>query len=191
MYLMPNKQYGFTLIELMVTVVVLAILISLAVPSFRTMIASNVSATQANELVVALNKARIEAIKKHRNVVMCASENQIRCNSANGAVAAADKDNWEKGWIIQLASEEIKDCSSVACTYVVQKNAFAGSNTIQSINFASAITGRVIFDRMGNVSNPGGTFVVCDSRGVSFARSITVSITGYAKVNEVKTGGGS
>ncbi|MFK5893789.1 MAG: GspH/FimT family pseudopilin [Pseudomonadota bacterium] len=189
MFLNSYKYAGFTLIELMVTVAVLAILMTLAVPSFQAMVASNISATQANELVVALNKARIEAIKKHRSVVMCASENQIICNSGNGAVIAADKNNWEKGWIIQLLSEENSSCTAATCTYIQQKISSAGSNTIKSINFINFATGRIVFDRMGNVSNPGGTFVVCDYRGATEARAVIVSITGYTKVNEIKTGG--
>ncbi len=186
---MKNKiklNFGFTLIELMVTIAVLAILITLAVPSFQTMLASNISATQANELVVALAKTRIEAMKKHRNVVICSSEDQVRCNSTS---ATADKDNWEKGWIVQLVSEEAKNCASVSCAYIQQKSSFAGSNTIKSINFTDAADGRVIFSRSASIDSPGGSFVICDSRGASDARVVLLGITGNAKVSERKQGG--
>jgi type IV fimbrial biogenesis protein FimT len=59
---------GFTLLELMVTVAVLAILVTVGVPSFRTLIQNNRVTTQTNELVTVLNVGRTEAVKRGRNV---------------------------------------------------------------------------------------------------------------------------
>lgn len=59
---------GFTLLELMVTVAVLAILVTVGVPSFQTLIQNNRVTTQTNELVTALNAGRTEAVKRGRNV---------------------------------------------------------------------------------------------------------------------------
>jgi type IV fimbrial biogenesis protein FimT len=59
---------GFTLLELMVAIAVLAILATVGVPSFNELIQNNRVTTQTNELVSALNFARTEAIKRGRNV---------------------------------------------------------------------------------------------------------------------------
>ena len=59
---------GFTLLELMVTIAVLAIIATLGVPSFRELIQNNRVTTQTNELVTALNFARAEAVKRGRTV---------------------------------------------------------------------------------------------------------------------------
>ena len=59
---------GFTLLELMVTVAVAAILATVAVPGFRDLIQNNRVTTQTNELVTALNFARTEAVKRGRPV---------------------------------------------------------------------------------------------------------------------------
>ena len=59
---------GFTLLELMVAIAVLAILVTIGVPSFQTLIQNNRVVTQTNELVTALNFARTEAVKRGRPV---------------------------------------------------------------------------------------------------------------------------
>ena len=56
-----KKLTGFTLIELLVVVVVVGIGFALAVPSFQGMLARNRLATEANELLLAINLARSEA----------------------------------------------------------------------------------------------------------------------------------
>lgn len=62
---------GFTLIELIITVTVGAILIMLAVPSMGQMIANNRLAGGANEILGAINYARSEAIKRGASVSVC------------------------------------------------------------------------------------------------------------------------
>jgi type IV fimbrial biogenesis protein FimT len=62
---------GFTLVELMVTIIVAAILTAIAVPNFRNLILSNRLTTTANEVVDALNTARMEAVKLNAQVQFC------------------------------------------------------------------------------------------------------------------------
>ena len=59
---------GFTLVELMLTITVAAVLIVIAVPSFRSITLSSKLTTTANDIVVAINTARIEAIKRNATV---------------------------------------------------------------------------------------------------------------------------
>jgi len=87
---------GFTLVELLITMAVAAILLVIAVPSFRSLIASNELTTAANEMIGSLNLARMEAIKRNTYTQFCsdsASNNTsdtlgTECTSAGaGAVA--------------------------------------------------------------------------------------------------------
>lgn len=82
-------EAGFTLIELMVTVAVLAILLAIAFPSFTALVNSNRLTGNANALVAALQHARSEAVSRNASIVVCRSVNGTTC--ATGA-------QWN-GWI--------------------------------------------------------------------------------------------
>lgn len=60
---------GFTLVELLVSLVVGAILLTVAVPSFKEMMVRNRMATEYNNIVSGLNFARSEAIKRRSEIV--------------------------------------------------------------------------------------------------------------------------
>lgn len=85
-----RSETGFTLLELLVAIAVLAILLGVGVPGFFEIIANNRVTTQTNELVSALNYARSEAVKRGDAVSVC--------SSIDGASCAAVTD-WSTGWI--------------------------------------------------------------------------------------------
>ena len=84
-----NRQLGFTLIELMITLAIAAIVMTIGVPSFQEMMRNNRAATHANEMLTGLNFARSEAAKRGVIVSLCPSADQASC-------AGTD---WAGGWI--------------------------------------------------------------------------------------------
>lgn len=70
---MNKFKSGFTLVEMMVTVAVLAIIIGIATPSFVEMMRQNTLRSQANELLALMHYARSEAIKRRNNVEVAIS----------------------------------------------------------------------------------------------------------------------
>lgn len=66
-------ETGFTLLELMVTVSIAAILLAIAAPNFTYMTVTNRLNTATNDLVYALNTARMAAIKSNANIAVCAT----------------------------------------------------------------------------------------------------------------------
>ena len=75
--------------ELLIAIAVLAILTTLAVPSFTQFIANNRLAAEANEMVAAFQFARSEALKRGLNVRACASDDGASCSGT-----------WTDGWIV-------------------------------------------------------------------------------------------
>jgi len=90
-----HKARGFTLIEMMTAIFILAILVSLTIPSFREATLSSRLSGFANDIVASSQLARSEAIKRNVTVTLCASSDGETCD---------DPDGWEAGWIV-LADE--------------------------------------------------------------------------------------
>lgn len=84
----PRINSGFTLIELMVTIVVAAALLTVAVPSFREMFARNELITVTNAWVGAINTARAEAVKRNQIVVLCGESGRPSSGIGSGCSAA-------------------------------------------------------------------------------------------------------
>jgi type IV fimbrial biogenesis protein FimT len=89
----PNS--GFSLIELMVTITVLAITLAIAVPAFSGVIGESKLRSQAGELQSALAFARTEAIRLNQSVVFCHSSNGQTCSTPSSS-------GWE-GWLVSAA----------------------------------------------------------------------------------------
>ncbi len=90
----PQRQLGMTLIELMTAVSILAILMTLAVPNFNSLIASVRLSSATSELTASLTRARNESIRSGNRVTVC------RSNAANTQCSNTAGGGWETGWLI-------------------------------------------------------------------------------------------
>ncbi len=86
---------GFTLFELMVTLAVAALILSLGVPGFRSFIQNNRATTHTNDLVTALNLGRSEATRRGASVLLCSSSDGATCSGSN---------DWSSGWIVRRSA---------------------------------------------------------------------------------------
>jgi type IV fimbrial biogenesis protein FimT len=93
------SQKGFSLIELMVTLAVLAIVLGLAAPSFSSMLQDNRALSLGSELQGALQYGRSEAVKRRLNVVVCRS-NAAGSACENGA-------DWSGGWLVRQSGGDV------------------------------------------------------------------------------------
>lgn len=91
--LLSNRGRGFTLIELLIGVSILAVLLSVAVPSFTQIVRRNKLAAQVNEYVTALNYARSEAYKRGLPISVCAAD-------ASLTSCPTSSFDWANGWLV-------------------------------------------------------------------------------------------
>ena len=90
-----STSRGFTLVELMITIAVLAIGSALAYPSFTGVMRSNRVATTTNSFIAAFNLARSEAIRSNRGGGVCPSRDGASCEGSDwnvGFMAFEDVD---------------------------------------------------------------------------------------------------
>ncbi|MBK1647898.1 GspH/FimT family pseudopilin [Rhabdochromatium marinum] len=86
---------GVTLVELVMTLAIAAILLAIGVPSFQNITATNRIASLTNELRGALQLARSEAVKRGRTVTVCKSDDITDSTPTCNASA-----NWQDGWVV-------------------------------------------------------------------------------------------
>jgi type IV fimbrial biogenesis protein FimT len=96
---MQNSR-GFTLIELMVVVVILAILMTLAAPSFVRTIQSSTMSSTVNTFLADLRFARSEAIRRGGGIVMCRSNAPEAASPTCGTGSGPGGNGWVSGWIV-------------------------------------------------------------------------------------------
>ncbi|MHB8473215.1 MAG: GspH/FimT family pseudopilin [Gammaproteobacteria bacterium] len=122
-----RHQSGFTLIELVVTISVAAILMALAVPSFRSTIQNNRVTGQANEFITSLTMARSEAVKRGRNAYVCISSDGATCKGTN----------WAVGWLIWVSGNTAGTWDATETTLRVHEALPTGSTLTEAGGAAS------------------------------------------------------
>ena len=152
---------GFSLIELMVTIAIVAILLALGLPSFEGALRSNRVATTTNEMLASLALARSEAIRSSRNSRLCASADGLTCPAGL---------DWNAGWMIAMDDDQNGSFERVV-RYVQGHPRMVFAGTAANI---------LDFDDRGR-PDAAGTITLqpdqCPS-GQQLARTMTVNVVG-------------
>ena len=104
-------ERGFTLVELLTVITVMAVLLMVAVPAFDGVRLSTRLNAYANSLIAGSQLARSEAIKRNSMVTLCAS--------ADGTTCATDG-HWEAGWIVLSGTTLLRAQPGAAAGYQIR-----------------------------------------------------------------------
>jgi len=170
-----RQSRGGTLIELLVTVSVLAILSSIAVPSLQSFMNTSRAVALTNELVAALNFARSEAIKRGVAVTVCKT-----ANPDNASPTCTTAGGWQTGWLT-FTDPTNRGTVDNGETRLRVKQPTGGAGTIDGgTEFSNYITYLPGGDYEGN-GGTNGTLTVCVG-GVK--RDIAVKNTGHVHIGK-------
>lgn len=166
-----NNQRGFTLIELMITIAIAAILLTIGVPSFTETIKNNRLATTANAFVTAASLARSEAVKRGSRVTVCKSNDGATCTNAN---------NWDQGWIVFTDENNNAAYNNATETLLRVADGLGNGQTLTGnanvANYLSYVASGQ--SQLTTGAFQAGTVSLCDDRTGNFGRDLVMSASG-------------
>jgi type IV fimbrial biogenesis protein FimT len=162
-----TRNNGFTLLELMITIAIVAILIAIATPSFTRMMISHSVSSDQDTLFSLILTARSEAINRGRRVSLCKSTDLVACDSS------AD---WTDGFIV------FYDANGDGVINGVDKILKINEKLDKDISLAFNGGDFLTFNSLGRPESNIGTFTFSHSSGnTDYQRIITLTKTGRAR----------
>jgi type IV fimbrial biogenesis protein FimT len=168
----PRYESGLSLYETLVTLIVISLISSMAIPAYQQFISSTRISSSVNSLVTALHTARSEAIKRNERAVLCPSLDGRICRSDSAGDTA-----WEDGYMVFVdhnANHELDAEDSVVWLSGAQEG-------IQIRSTASR--DHVTYLPSGMAIGTNLTFTFCDKRGGVTPRAVIVSNSGRPRTS--------
>ncbi|MCB1583450.1 MAG: GspH/FimT family pseudopilin [Marinicella sp.] len=165
---MRHNQQGFTLIEMIISLCLLAILLTYGLPNYYDFKQNQIMSQEVNRLVRTINFARSQSINSSEHIILCATHSGQGC----------DGDNlWQKGWMVFSDLNKDRQFSSNDEILLLE------TKTAHHITAKSSMYRQKIrFDQMGAAPGTNLTVRFCDDRGPEFGKSVIVSNVGRPRV---------
>ena len=155
-----SRSHGFTLIEMLVTLAVFAVLLMVAIPSMRPFLQSQSVKNASMDISSTVALARSEAIKRNATV-------DVTTNSAT---------DWSLGWVVSQTT------TTPAATNTIRKQAALANIVI------TPSSGTFSFDGNGRMTTTGATFTIAPLDKTApqpFCLTVTVGATGRVESTQV------
>jgi type IV fimbrial biogenesis protein FimT len=167
---------GFTLYELMITLAVATILLTIAVPSFQEFIGNWRLSSQSNEIVSAVHFSRSTALSESVRVIACPTTDSATCDTGN---------SWGDGWMLFVDCNRDGDlnASSNVCINATPERMLREGHSTGGASLDASSNATLQFEPNGQVAT-AKVFTVCVD-GMDRARQIIVNPVGRAQVTAV------
>ncbi len=176
---MQKHESAFTLIELMITITVAAVVLTLGVPSFGRIMERNQLSANINSIVSTLHFARSEAIKRNSNVEVCHSANGLNCGGAG----------YEDGWITFIDLNGDGDYADVDEELIrtnegLPNNYTMRTNNLDIFRYNSKGASKKISGAIAT-----GRIILCKDNQLTKSRAIFISNNGRTRLAPLDSNG--
>lgn len=163
-----NMCHGLSLVELLFTLLLLAVVTSWGAASFNTASLNSRTTAAVNSMVSTLRHARSEASANFQSqVIVCPSESGEHCTLSA----------WESGWIV-FHDRDLDGQLSDNDEILRVAHALKSGVTLHALGFPGD---RLAFNSEG-MPSAVGSFIVCDTRGAQYAKGTIVTATGRTRL---------
>jgi type IV fimbrial biogenesis protein FimT len=171
-----NRVSGYTMVELIITVMVGSILLTVAIPTFFWVTNSNRIAAEINGLLGDMQFGRAEAVKEGTPVTVCVSSNGTSCGGVN---------TWQSGWIVfsDVNGNAVVDPGDVILRIQAP---FTSTDTFVASNAVSAVT----FNRDGYANGiAAGTLIELhdQTNNHNWTRCLAINLVGLIATQTYNT----
>lgn len=174
-----RQARGFTLIELVAVLAIVAILVGIGIPSLTALVRQTELTSATNDLFASLLLTRSEAAKQRSRMVMCKSTDGSTCAASGG---------WEQGWIVfsdtnDNGTREAGEAIALRAQALPADLRLSGNlNVAKYVSYAPTGESRLVSGAF-----QAGTITLCNrNSSAEDARQIVINSSGRPRVQKTK-----
>ena len=167
-----KKNSGFTLLELIIVMALVAVVMTFAIPAMQTFTQNDRLTSNINLFIGHLAYARSEAVTRSQQIVVCASNDGVSCSGG-----------WTDGWII-FVDADADNAFTVGEEVIRAQQGLGVDNTISTTGIGT----QIIYDNRGFVTAASvGSLQLCDGRSGDYGKTVRITNTGRARLEKDTT----